>query len=179
MTRAPGRLDVMGGIGDYSGCLVLQKPTAEACHVACQRHPLAKQKVWKHIQNRHKGHSKLAHSIACFSGVCWTFTSSLQRAYKWNVCAVWPFAELWRTAPFKFHLVSHLNVYFLSFRYIQSPQEAACKMSCSGKYPCVYSNIYALTTCLILDQPVRVLDYNFEWCLVTLMLLAGSDHDTH
>ena len=58
VTRAPGRLDVMGGIGDYSGCLVLQKPTAEACHVACQRHPLAKQKVWKHIQNRHKGHSK-------------------------------------------------------------------------------------------------------------------------
>ncbi|KAA6425950.1 MAG: Arabinose kinase isoform 1 [Trebouxia sp. A1-2] len=56
VTRAPGRLDVMGGIGDYSGCLVLQKPTAEACHVACQRHPLAKQKVWKHIQNRHKGH---------------------------------------------------------------------------------------------------------------------------
>jgi len=67
VTRAPGRLDVMGGIGDYSGCLVLQKPTAEACHVACQRHPLAKQKVWKHIQNRHKGHSKLAHSIACLS----------------------------------------------------------------------------------------------------------------
>lgn len=59
VTRAPGRLDVMGGIGDYSGCLVLQKPTAEACHVACQRHPLAKQKVWKHIENRHKGHSKL------------------------------------------------------------------------------------------------------------------------
>ncbi len=58
VTRAPGRLDVMGGIGDYSGCLVLQKPTAEACHVACQRHPLAKQKVWKHIENRHKGHSK-------------------------------------------------------------------------------------------------------------------------
>lgn len=58
VTRAPGRLDVMGGIGDYSGCLVLQKPTAEACHVACQRHPLAKQKVWKHIQNRHKGHSE-------------------------------------------------------------------------------------------------------------------------
>ena len=57
----------MGGIGDYSGCLVLQKPTAEACHVACQRHPLAKQKLWKHIQNRHKGHSKLAHTIACFS----------------------------------------------------------------------------------------------------------------
>jgi len=28
--RAPGRLDVMGGIADYSGSLVLQMPTAEA-----------------------------------------------------------------------------------------------------------------------------------------------------
>lgn len=54
VTRAPGRLDVMGGIGDYSGCLVLQKPTAEACHVACQRQPVPKQKLWKHVENRHK-----------------------------------------------------------------------------------------------------------------------------
>ena len=32
--RAPGRLDVMGGIADYSGSLVLQLPIAEACFVA-------------------------------------------------------------------------------------------------------------------------------------------------
>ena len=38
MARAPGRLDVMGGIADYSGSLVLQMPLAEACHVAVQRH---------------------------------------------------------------------------------------------------------------------------------------------
>ena len=36
VTRAPGRLDVMGGIADYSGSLVLQMPIAEACHVALQ-----------------------------------------------------------------------------------------------------------------------------------------------
>ena len=30
VARAPGRLDVMGGIADYSGSLVLQRPTAEA-----------------------------------------------------------------------------------------------------------------------------------------------------
>uniref|UniRef100_A0A383W3L1 L-arabinokinase n=1 Tax=Tetradesmus obliquus TaxID=3088 RepID=A0A383W3L1_TETOB len=53
VTRAPGRLDVMGGIADYSGSLVLQMPIAEACHVALQRHPLAKQQVWKHIKARH------------------------------------------------------------------------------------------------------------------------------
>jgi len=34
--RSPGRLDVMGGIADYSGSLVLQMPIAEAAHVALQ-----------------------------------------------------------------------------------------------------------------------------------------------
>lgn len=38
-SRAPGRLDVMGGIADYSGSLVLQMPIAEACFVAAQRQP--------------------------------------------------------------------------------------------------------------------------------------------
>ncbi|KAI8470791.1 MAG: Transglutaminase-like superfamily-domain-containing protein [Monoraphidium minutum] len=67
VARAPGRLDVMGGIADYSGSLVLQvtafdrmpvakachMPVAEACHVALQRHPLEKQAVWRHMQARH------------------------------------------------------------------------------------------------------------------------------
>ncbi|KAI3438985.1 hypothetical protein D9Q98_001398 [Chlorella vulgaris] len=43
VARAPGRLDVMGGIADYSGSLVLQMPLAEACHVALQRHPASAQ----------------------------------------------------------------------------------------------------------------------------------------
>jgi L-arabinokinase len=37
VARAPGRLDVMGGIADYSGALVLQRPIAEATFVAVQR----------------------------------------------------------------------------------------------------------------------------------------------
>src|SRR5262245_28940863 len=37
VSRAPGRLDVMGGIADYSGSLVLQRPIAEATFVAAQR----------------------------------------------------------------------------------------------------------------------------------------------
>src|SRR6476660_3767711 len=37
ITRAPGRLDVMGGIADYSGSLVLELPIAEATLVALQR----------------------------------------------------------------------------------------------------------------------------------------------
>ncbi|MBI4472079.1 MAG: GHMP kinase [Acidobacteria bacterium] len=36
VARAPGRLDVMGGIADYSGSLVLQRPIAEATFAALQ-----------------------------------------------------------------------------------------------------------------------------------------------
>ena len=36
VARAPGRLDVMGGIADYSGSLVLQMPIAEATYAAVQ-----------------------------------------------------------------------------------------------------------------------------------------------
>ncbi|KAL5208229.1 hypothetical protein ABZP36_032664 [Zizania latifolia] len=52
VARAPGRLDVMGGIADYSGSLVLQMPIREACHVAVQRSSPSKQKLWKHTQAR-------------------------------------------------------------------------------------------------------------------------------
>ena len=37
VTRAPGRIDLMGGIADYSGSLVLPFPIADATHVAFQR----------------------------------------------------------------------------------------------------------------------------------------------
>src|ERR1043165_4451391 len=37
VARAPGRLDVMGGIADYSGSLVLELPIAEATFVALQK----------------------------------------------------------------------------------------------------------------------------------------------
>ncbi|KAI4316185.1 hypothetical protein L6164_024189 [Bauhinia variegata] len=52
VTRAPGRLDVMGGIADYSGSLVLQMPIREACHVALQRVPPSKHRLWRHAQAR-------------------------------------------------------------------------------------------------------------------------------
>lgn len=52
VARAPGRLDVMGGIADYSGSLVLQMPIREACHVAVQRNHPSKQRLWKHAQAR-------------------------------------------------------------------------------------------------------------------------------
>lgn len=37
VTRAPGRLDVMGGFADYSGALVLQLPLQAATLAALQR----------------------------------------------------------------------------------------------------------------------------------------------
>src|SRR5262245_1472054 len=39
VARAPGRLDVMGGIADYSGSMVLELPIMEATFAAVQRHP--------------------------------------------------------------------------------------------------------------------------------------------
>ncbi|HEY7699862.1 MAG TPA: galactokinase family protein, partial [Vicinamibacteria bacterium] len=36
IARAPGRLDVMGGIADYSGSLVLELPIREETRVALQ-----------------------------------------------------------------------------------------------------------------------------------------------
>ncbi|XVE97217.1 hypothetical protein REPUB_Repub03eG0001500 [Reevesia pubescens] len=52
VTRAPGRLDVMGGIADYSGSLVLQMPIREACHAAVQRNHPSKHRLWKHALAR-------------------------------------------------------------------------------------------------------------------------------
>ncbi|GER39757.1 galactokinase [Striga asiatica] len=58
VARAPGRLDVMGGIADYSGSLVLQMPTREACHVAVQNIHPTKQRLWKHAQARQNAKGK-------------------------------------------------------------------------------------------------------------------------
>lgn len=45
ITRAPGRLDVMGGIADYSGSLVLEMPIAEAAFAGIQRQPMPVVKI--------------------------------------------------------------------------------------------------------------------------------------
>lgn len=41
LSRAPGRLDVMGGFADYSGSLTLELPIAEGTYVAAQPHAAA------------------------------------------------------------------------------------------------------------------------------------------
>jgi galactokinase len=45
VARAPGRLDVMGGIADYSGSLVLEWPLADATVVAAQKNIAAQKNV--------------------------------------------------------------------------------------------------------------------------------------
>ncbi|KAL8106975.1 L-arabinokinase-like [Apium graveolens] len=64
VARAPGRLDVVGGIADYSGSLVLQMPIREACHVAVQVIHPSKQKLWKHAQARRQGSSPVLQIVS-------------------------------------------------------------------------------------------------------------------
>jgi|CXWL01.1.fsa_nt_gi L-arabinokinase len=54
VARAPGRLDVMGGIADYSGSLVLEMPIAEATFAAVQRCPEKKLTILSRSGNRRK-----------------------------------------------------------------------------------------------------------------------------
>ena len=51
IARAPGRLDVMGGIADYSGSLVLELPIAEATLVALQKDDARQLKIVSLLEN--------------------------------------------------------------------------------------------------------------------------------
>jgi L-arabinokinase len=51
VARAPGRLDLMGGIADYSGSLVLQMPIAESACAAAQARDDDTIAVWSPVQD--------------------------------------------------------------------------------------------------------------------------------
>ncbi|HEU4766835.1 MAG TPA: hypothetical protein VFS77_05650 [Pyrinomonadaceae bacterium] len=51
IARAPGRLDVMGGIADYSGSLVLELPIAEATFVALQKQDAPELRIVSLVEN--------------------------------------------------------------------------------------------------------------------------------
>ena len=51
IARAPGRLDVMGGIADYSGSIVLELPIAEATLVALQKTDTRRLRVVSLMEN--------------------------------------------------------------------------------------------------------------------------------
>jgi L-arabinokinase len=52
VSRAPGRLDIMGGIADYSGSLVLELPITEATFAAVQRDPSRRLTIVSLTQDR-------------------------------------------------------------------------------------------------------------------------------
>jgi len=52
IARAPGRLDVMGGIADYSGSLVLELPISEATFVALQKDDSRQLKIVSLLDNK-------------------------------------------------------------------------------------------------------------------------------
>src|SRR5919106_885058 len=54
IARAPGRLDVMGGIADYSGSLVLELPIAEATLVALQKDDLQRLGIVSILENEER-----------------------------------------------------------------------------------------------------------------------------
>ena len=75
VARAPGRLDVMGGIADYSGALVLQLPLAQACHAACQQRQVAAQCLVCDTNGR-ADRLPVCGRTACFTWSPWLQTSA-------------------------------------------------------------------------------------------------------
>lgn len=67
VSRAPGRLDVMGGIADYSGSLVLEYPIAEATFAAVQLNPKRALNVVTLLDDEPR-HSSFTMSLAALDG---------------------------------------------------------------------------------------------------------------
>src|SRR4051794_36760232 len=62
--RAPGRLDLMGGIADYSGSLVLELPLGLATFVAAQPNP---ENILEIVSDEGSVRLSLAELLACES----------------------------------------------------------------------------------------------------------------
>jgi L-arabinokinase len=62
--RAPGRLDLMGGIADYSGALVLELPLALATFAAAQRAPEPEVTVRSLAIGEHEGEASVTYALA-------------------------------------------------------------------------------------------------------------------
>src|SRR6185503_8273541 len=66
LSRAPGRIDLMGGIADYSGSLVLQWPIAAATHVAIQLHDVPAIQICSLAQSRKNPNRTVVTSVREF-----------------------------------------------------------------------------------------------------------------
>jgi galactokinase len=81
VARAPGRLDVMGGIADYSGSLVLELPTAEATLVALQRDEERRLRVFTLSEEARGGAAHFEMPLADFEREGRPITYDEARAY--------------------------------------------------------------------------------------------------
>ena len=68
VTRAPGRLDLMGGFADYSGAMVLEMPIAAAAHAAIQLSENREIQARSLPSNAHGQHRVFKISLDSFTG---------------------------------------------------------------------------------------------------------------
>ncbi len=68
IARAPARLDLMGGIADYSGSVVLEGTLAEAAIVGLQRRGDDRVRIWSHGATRHAFDERFEMQLSAFRG---------------------------------------------------------------------------------------------------------------
>ncbi|HEU4872442.1 MAG TPA: hypothetical protein VFT44_05025 [Pyrinomonadaceae bacterium] len=101
VTRAPGRLDVMGGIADYSGSLVLELPIAEATFAAIQLDP-EPQLNFVTLLDDEPHHSSFSMSLRDLEGDYETARSLFQRDNAWAAYVAGVFLVLMRERDIRF-----------------------------------------------------------------------------
>ena len=101
VTRAPGRLDVMGGIADYSGSLVLELPIAEATFAALQLHTELRLNVVTLLDDE-PHHSSFSMSLRELEPVSYEEARTLFHQDKWAAYVVGVFLVLMRERDIRF-----------------------------------------------------------------------------
>jgi L-arabinokinase len=101
VTRAPGRLDVMGGIADYSGSLVLELPIAEATFAAIQLNPEPQLDIVTLLDDE-PHHSAFSMSLRDLEGDYEAARSLFQRDNAWAAYVAGVFLVLMREHDIRF-----------------------------------------------------------------------------
>jgi L-arabinokinase len=101
ITRAPGRLDVMGGIADYSGSLVLELPIAEATFAALQLNPKPELNVVTLLDDA-PHHASFSMSLRDLEGDYQTARSLFQEDNDWAAYVAGVFLVLMRERDIRF-----------------------------------------------------------------------------
>jgi len=110
VTRAPGRLDVMGGIADYSGSLVLELPIAEATFAAIQlnREP---QLNFVTLLDDEPHHSSFSMSLRELEGDYETARTLFQRDNAWAAYVAGVFLVLRRERDIRFSAGANILIW--------------------------------------------------------------------